>query len=181
MVVTGRTESVVEVPEGVQVEVAEGAVTVRHGETSLSRPLSHPRVSLEVAQDGVHVACEMPTKRERALVRTFASHIRNLIHGVTEGFTYTLRLVYAHFPVKVSVRGDRVVIENFLGERHPRTAVIRGATKVDVRGDTLTVTGPSLEDVGQTAANIEQATRIKNKDPRVFQDGIYIVSKGGEA
>ncbi len=65
MVVTGRTESVVEVPEGVQVEVAEGAVTVRHGETSLSRPLSHPRVSLEVAQDGVHVACEMPTKRER--------------------------------------------------------------------------------------------------------------------
>ncbi len=114
-------------------------------------------------------------------MRTFASHIRNLIHGVTEGFTYTLRLVYAHFPVKVSVRGDRVVIENFLGERHPRTAVIRGATKVDVRGDTLTVTGPSLEDVGQTAANIEQATRIKNKDPRVFQDGIYIVSKGGEA
>lgn len=181
MVVTGKTVSVVEVPDGVQVDVTDGVVTVRHGETSLSRRLAHPRVSLEVAEDGVHLACEMPTKRERALVRTFASHVRNLVRGVTEGFTYTLKLVYAHFPVKVSVRGDRVVIENFLGERHPRTAKIRGATQVEVRGDTLTVTGPNREDVGQTAANIEQATRIKNKDPRVFQDGIYIVSKGGEA
>lgn len=180
MVVTGKAVEIVEVPEGVQVEVAEGVVTVRHGETALSKRLAHPRVSMELAEGGVHVACEMPTKRDRALVRTFASHVRNLIHGATEGFTYTLRLVYAHFPVKVSVRGDRVVIENFLGERHPRTAQIRGATQVKVQGDTLTVTGPSREDVSQTAANVEQATRIKNKDPRVFQDGIYIVSKGGE-
>ncbi len=109
---------------------------------------------------------------------TFASHIGNMIRGVTEGFSYTMKIVYAHFPVKVSVRGNKVVIENFLGERYPRTAQIRGQSKVEVKGDTLHITGANLEDVSQTAANIEQATRIKNKDPRVFQDGIYIVDKG---
>ncbi len=89
-----------------------------------------------------------------------------------------MRVVYAHFPVKVSVQGDAVVIENFLGERHPRHAPIRGTTRVDVKGDTVTIQGPDIEAVGQTAANVEQATRIRRKDPRVFQDGIYLVSKG---
>jgi large subunit ribosomal protein L6 len=36
------------------------------------------------------------------------------------------------------------------------------------------VQGLNLEDVSQTAANIEQATKVKKKDPRVFLDGIYV-------
>jgi large subunit ribosomal protein L6 len=39
------------------------------------------------------------------------------------------------------------------------------------------VKGVSLEDVGQTAANIELATKIKRKDQRVFLDGLYIYRK----
>src|SRR5690606_1375479 len=97
--------------------------------------------------------------------------------GVTEGFTYRMKIVYAHFPMSVKVAGDSVVIENFLGERHPRRARIVGDTKVQVKGDEVEVSGINKEDVGQTMANIEQATRIKGRDPRVFQDGIYLVSK----
>jgi len=86
-------------------------------------------------------------------------------------------IVYAHFPIKVEVDEARkmVKITNFLGERAPRYAKIVGDTKVRVEGDRIYIEGISKEDVGQTAANIRQATKIKDKDPRVFMDGIYVV------
>ena len=101
-----------------------------------------------------------------------------MIKGVTDGFVYQMKVVYSHFPMKVSVKGNELVIENFLGEKHPRKAKLYGDVKVNVKGDTVTVEGINREEVGQTAANIEHATRVKNRDIRVFQDGIYIVSKG---
>jgi large subunit ribosomal protein L6 len=103
-----------------------------------------------------------------------------MIEGATKGYTYRLKVVFSHFPMKVGVKGSEVIIENFLGEKYPRRATIRGRSKVEVKGDQVLVTGPDLEEVSQTAANVEQATIIRNKDPRVFQVGIYIVSKGGD-
>ena len=42
----------------------------------------------------------------------------------------------------------------------------------------MTIEGNNIEDVGQTAGNLEKATIVKGRDTRVFQDGIYIISKG---
>ena len=89
-----------------------------------------------------------------------------------------MKIVYSHFPMRVNVKDRNVVIENFLGERHPRFADIRGDTEVSVKGDTVTLKGINKEDVSQTAANIEKAAVIRGYDPRVFQDGIYITFKG---
>jgi large subunit ribosomal protein L6 len=101
-----------------------------------------------------------------------------MIKGVVEGFECKLKIVYAHFPIQVKVEGDKVLIINFLGEKKPRKAQIVGKeTKVKVTSDEIIITGIDKEAVGQTAANIEQATRIKGYDPRVFQDGIYITVK----
>ncbi len=75
------------------------------------------------------------------------------------------------------MQGERVLIENFMGENYPRTARIVGGASVDVSGEEVVVTGADKEAAGQTAANLEQATRIRGKDPRVFQDGVYIVEK----
>jgi large subunit ribosomal protein L6 len=113
-----------------------------------------------------------------ALVGTWRSHIENMGDGVTEGHTYTMKVVFSHFPIKASVKGSDFVIENFLGEQFPRTSRIEGSTNVKVEGDKVTLTGPDIEAVSHTAANIEQSTRIRGFDPRVFQDGIYIVTKG---
>ncbi len=124
---------------------------------------------------------EYPTKREKALIGTMAAHLRNMITGVMEGFSYEMKIVYSHFPVKASAKGEEFVIENFLGEKFPRRARIVGGTKVEVSGDQVLLTGPDIEAVSQTAANIEQATRIRGFDPRVFQDGIYITKKAGGA
>ncbi|MCS7116466.1 MAG: 50S ribosomal protein L6, partial [Nitrososphaerales archaeon] len=116
-------------------------------------------------------------KRDYSIINTTYSHIKNMIRGVTKGYTYRLKIVYAHFPVSVKVKGKEVYIENFYGERAPRVAKIVGDCQVSIEGEDVVVRGVSKEDVGQTAANIELATRVKRKDPRVFLDGIYIYAK----
>jgi len=87
--------------------------------------------------------------------------------------------VYSHFPIKNSTDGNTFIIQNFLGERSPRKAVVLDGVKVAIQGDFITVTGADIDKVGQTAANIERATRVKKRDVRVFQDGIYIISQEG--
>jgi len=143
----------------------------------LTRDFSHAPVSIQLDGNTIKVKVEWPRKREASLVGTISSHIQNMITGTTKGFTYKLKIVFSHFPISVKVEGRKVLIENFTGERSPRVAEIVGDTKVKVKVDDLIVQGTNLEDVSQTAANIQQATKIKKKDPRVFLDGIYIYER----
>ncbi|AFL94818.1 50S ribosomal protein L6 [Thermococcus cleftensis] len=170
----------VEIPEGVEVTVENNVVKVRGPKGELERELRYPGVQIFTEDGKVVVFKEFPRKRDIAIARTFKAHIANMIRGVTEGFTYKLKVVYSHFPMTVKVQGDEVVIENFLGEKNPRRAKILPGVTVKVRGQEVIVEGIDKEAVGQTAANIEQATRITKWDRRVFQDGIYIVEKAGK-
>ncbi|MBS7624211.1 50S ribosomal protein L6 [Candidatus Bathyarchaeota archaeon] len=167
----------VKIPEGVKVSVNNMLVEVSGPLGSLSRDFSGHPVSIIVSEGEVEISALNPKRREKAHVGTVAAHIKNMIRGVTKGFTYKLKIVYAHFPISVKVSGDKVLIENFMGERAPRIAKIVGNTKIIVKGDDVIVQGINLEEVSQTAANIEQATRIKERDPRRFLDGIYVYEK----
>jgi len=171
-------ELIVEIPEGVSVSIEGAKVTVSGPKGTLERVLSYPGVEIVVEENKVRIRVMKDRRRQRAIAGTYAAHIRNMIKGVTEGFVYKMKVVYSHFPIQVKVQGNEVVISNFLGERHPRFAKIVGDTKVEVKGNELIISGIDKEAVGQTAANIEQATRVKDLDVRVFQDGIYIVEKG---
>ena len=178
MPVTGQGKDTVDVPEGVTVTIVDRTVTVKGQKVTLSREFPVSRINMSLVGNQVTLTCDLPKKKENALLGTFRSHITNMIIGVTDGFEYKMKIVYSHFPVKTSIKGDKFVIENFLGEKHPRTANILGDTKIVVKGDEVTLTGSDKEHVGQTTANIEQITKIKGYDPRVFQDGIYITGKG---
>lgn len=175
----GLLKDEIEIPEKVQVSVQDRIVKVKGPQGEVSKQLHHPKVKIEVKGKHVAVQSEFPRKREKALVGTYGAHIRNMIRGATDGFEYKMKIVYAHFPIKTSVKGSTFMIENFLGEKSPRKTKILGSTKVEIKGDQVLLKGPNVEDVGQTAANIERATKIKGFDPRVFQDGIYIVEKPG--
>lgn len=164
------------IPDGITVTV-DGAVTVKGSKGQLSRNFNNRNINIKVEDGNVVVEARFPKKKDKAMLGTIRSHINNMIVGLTDGFTYHMKIVYAHFPMTVKAAGDKVTIENFLGERHPRTAKIVGDAKVQIKGEDVTVSGINKEDVGQTMANIEQATKIKGRDPRVFQDGIYLVSK----
>ncbi len=170
-------ESVVDIPEGVTVRLEGKKVTVAGGKGELVRDFSHAKVKLTLEGDKLRVWAVNPRKREASLVNTLATHVRNMIKGVTQGFTYKLKIVFVHFPTTIRIQDRKVVIQNFLGERRPREAAIVGDVKVSVQGDDIIVEGIDIEEVGQTAANIQQATRIRRKDLRKFLDGIYVYSK----
>lgn len=172
-----EAREVVEVPAGVSVRFEGPLVVVKGPKGELRRALASPRVRLEPTEGGIAVGCALARRRDRALVGTFAAHLRNMVRGVQEGWTYRLRVVYSHFPVKVKVQGGELLIENFLGEKAPRRARVLEGVDVKVEGDQVLLSGLDVERVGQTAANIERACRVRARDPRVFQDGVYIVEK----
>lgn len=167
----------IEIPEGISVSLSQDVFTATGPKGTVERMFWYPGIRIEVREDEIVVDADSPRKEQKAMIGTFASHIRNLMIGVSEGFECKMSIVYAHFPMQVKVEGKTLVIGNFLGEKKPRVAKILGETKVKVSGNEVTVSGINKEDVGQTAANIEQKTKIKRFDPRVFQDGIYIVQK----
>lgn len=170
-------EKTVEIPEGIDLAIEGLRVSVEGPNGELSRNFDSRGIEISKEDDKVIVKSESNRKRYKALVGTIASHIRNMIQGVTEDFTSELKIVYSHFPLSVHVEGDSVKIENFIGGEKPRYAKIVGDAEVQINGDEIEVKGPNKEDVGQTAANIEQIAQVKNKDPRVFQDGIYITKR----
>ncbi len=170
----------VSIPEGVKVSVEGDKVTVEGPKGKLERRYMPEFIDISVEKDVVRLTTYGRRKFNRAYLGTCTAHIRNMIRGVTEGFKREMIVAFAHFPVRVEVDESKklVLIKNFLGGRSVRTAKIVGEVKVTVKDDRLIIEGISKEDVCQTAANIRQATRIKRKDPRVFQDGIYVVPEG---
>lgn len=179
MAVTGLMKTEIAIPKDITVKYEGETLVVKGKSGEISRKLRLGRIQLSI--DGkVQLQLELPKKRELAEFNAVASEVRSAIEGAEKGVEYRLKIVYAHFPIKVQVKGSEVLIENFLGERFPRRARVMGKAKVSVSGDQITVTSANIEEAGQTAANIERATRIKNYDRRVFQDGIYIVQKAGK-
>ena len=176
--VSPETREVIHVPQGVTVTVTGSSLKVKGKSGELARDF--PGRMLKIMKEGNDVVlhADLPRKKTRALVGTYAAHLRNMVKGVAEPFEYKMKICYSHFPIKTKIQGDRFMIENFLGEKTARKARIMGGTKVKVSGEEVVITGPDVEAVSQTAANIEQATTIRGFDPRVFQDGIYITQKG---
>src|SRR5256885_3733402 len=170
----------VSIPDQVSVQVEGRTVKVKGPLGSLQEDLSHLPVSIDVDDNKVRLETSWPRKREIGMLGTAAAHVRNMLKGVTQGYRYELRTVYAHFPVTVKVdeKAKVLKIENFTGEKTPRYAKIVEGVKVDVKGEDISVEGIDLKSVSQTAANIQDSTKIKKKDLRVFLDGIYVSGKG---
>ena len=170
----------VPVPENVTVQIEGRTVMVKGPLGTLTDDLSHLPVELSLSQGQVKIETNWPRKREIGMLGTAAAHIRNMVRGVTQGYRYDLRTVYAHFPVTVKVdeKARVLKIENFTGEKTPRYARIVEGAKVAVKGEDISVEGIDLRSVSQTAANIQDSTKIKEKDLRVFLDGIYVSGKG---
>jgi large subunit ribosomal protein L6 len=187
-----RTE--ITLPDEVDCEIDHLDVTIVGPDGEVTRRLWYPDVTVfvqtvteEVETDegeaeereveAVVIESETDNAKTNATIGTFESHVRNMVLGVTDGWEYRMEVLYSHFPMQVNVEGKEVVIENFLGERAARRTGIHGDTLVEVDGENIVLSGPNKEDVGQTAADIEQLTRVSGKDTRVFQDGVYITEK----
>ncbi|MCL5786219.1 MAG: 50S ribosomal protein L6 [Candidatus Thermoplasmatota archaeon] len=165
----------VKIPSGVSVTASDGTVEISGKLGKTSRVFRSNYVRYEIADGEVKFYVSRKNKRVMSVLGTWASTLETLFRGVQQGFQYEMKIDYTHFPVRVSVKGNSVLIENFLGGRFPRTAPIVGNTSVSVKGDRVFLEGIDRQDIGETVANIERATKIRHFDLRVFQDGIYLL------
>ncbi|KAI1373646.1 60S ribosomal protein L9 [Hypoxylon crocopeplum] len=177
-----------EIPEGVKVQIKSRNVTVEGPRGKLSKDLSHIAVNFSRPKKNViGIEIHHGSRKDVATLRTVRTLINNLIVGVTKGFKYKMRYVYAHFPINVNVEKNNetgsfeVEIRNFIGEKLVRRVVMQPGVDVQIstaQKDELLILGNSLEDVSQSAADIQQICRVRNKDIRKFLDGMYVSEKG---
>lgn len=173
-------ELVVSIPQGVSVSVEGNTVKVKGAKGEISKKFVLHNIEIEKKDDKIFIIPPSARKADKAKAGAIYAHIKNMISSTTNGVVYKMKIVYSHFPMNVKVQGDKLVIDNFLGEKHPRKAKILKNVTVEVKGQDITLKGIDKDIVSQTAANIEQITKITNRDLRVFQDGIYITEKDGK-
>lgn len=176
-----KTKAIIEesinIPENVQIEMFKDLVRVSGPEGINERKIIDQSLIIEKKDGKIILRAKKQTRNEKRTVMTFKSHLNNMMRGVTKNYLYKLKICSGHFPMSVSLSNNKVIIKNFFAEKIPREADVLKNVEVKIDGDIITVTGSDKELVGQTAANIEQACRITNKDRRIFMDGIYITSK----
>ncbi len=171
-------EKIIDLPEGITAEVRENIVSVKRAGKEATRQLKTNGISFKKENSSIVVIGKPASRKINAVVNTIASHINNMISGLENEYVYKLVIVYSHFPMNVTIKGKIIEIKNFVGEKKPRNAkIVEGAT-ITIKGKDVVVKSHSKEAAGQTAANLENATKVKGKDKRVYQDGIFIVKKG---
>jgi len=186
---TLKTVREIPIHKDVKVWVTGRKVRVKGPKGELVRSFDHLKIDLFIVPGQkkgdriLRAELWFADRKAAACIRTVTSHIENMITGVTKGFLYKMRMVYAHFPISVQIEDDgkKVEIRNFLGEKVVRTIQLGEGVKIerskDVK-DEIVLSGINLDVVSQSAANIQQSTRVCDKDIRKFLDGIYVSHKG---
>ena len=167
----------IEIPAGVEVVVSEDDIAVKGNGKELKRSFNIGKIKIEVKDGKIILSAKGATRRESKMIGTIWAHLKNMIKGVSEDFVYELEICNVHFPMSVKTNGDKVIIKSFLGETTERSARIMPNVKVDIKGSIITVSSSDIEGAGQTAANLEKATKLTGRDRRIFQDGIFITKK----
>lgn len=168
----------IEIPRGITVTVNGMKVKVKGSKGEIEKDFSHiTGITIAVQDNKIILETTFADRKRKAQFYSLIAHIKNMFTGVTKGYRYYLKIIYTHFPVTVKVANNEVQIQNLIGEKNIRKARIMPGVKVSVKGEDVVVEGSDVEMVGQTAANIEAATKITGYDRRVFADGIYIYKK----
>ncbi len=170
-------ERVVEIAEGMEASINGNEFVVKGNGKELKKTFDVGKINSEIKDNKIVLTAKGASKREAKMMGTIEAHLKNMIKGLGEDFTYELEVCNVHFPMNVKEEGKKIIIKSFLGETTVRESKILDGAKVDISGSKITVTSHSIEAAGQTAANLEKATKLTGRDRRIFQDGIFITKK----
>ena len=168
------------IPSEVTIVIEPPMIRVKGVQGEIERVLHLPQIDITQKDDKLILSAKKQNKTIKMYMNTYKAHILNMIHGVTEQYTYKLKICSGHFPMHVSIEHKQLVVKNFLGEKIPRKAKLLDDVEVKLDNDFINLKSKNKESVGIVASRIEQATRITGKDRRRFQDGIFIVEKAGK-
>ncbi len=169
-----KISEIIHLPEGIHAELGGERIKLKKGNDELISKIEYP---VKIEGEKIIIECEKPRKKEKKMIKTTAAKIRNMVSGLNEKYKYKLQICAVHFPMNVAVHGNQIGIKNFLGEVKERKAKILPGVDVKIEKDIITIESHDKEKAGQTAANIETATKVRKRDRRIFQDGIYITEK----
>lgn len=169
----------IEIPEGIEVSIVDNVLSAKGSEGENKREFKIGKCEFKKEGNKIIIGGKNLTKGDKRLLNTNASHIRNMVLGLDKKFRYELKICFSHFPITVDLQGKEAIIKNFQGEKINRKSKILDNVDVKLEGQIITVESINKELAGQTAANFEKATKIRNKDRRVFQDGIFMTIKNG--
>jgi len=170
----------IEIPEGITAEISGTELRIQGPKGNVKKRFNTNNLEFKKEGNKIIIGNKKATKKEKKLMNTIASHIKNMIKGVQEEFEYQLKICFSHFPISVELKDDKAIIKNFIGEKVPRKTKIPEGVNVEIEKDIIKVKSADKELAGQVAANFETVTRIRKKDRRVFQDGIFIINKAGK-
>jgi len=170
---------IIEIPEGVEVSFADGKIKVKGKEGEIEKGVSMGALDFSIEGNKIRIGNKKSTKREKKMMNTIKAHTLNMIQGVQEKYEYKLKICFSHFPITVEIKGNEAAVKNFLGEKIPRKVNIPAGAEVKADKTHVTITSVDKEIAGQAAANFETATKIRGRDKRVFQDGIFMIEKAG--
>lgn len=175
-----KITEIIELPNEISCRYEHSTIICKKGSIELKKKFNVPKISLQIKENKITLECKKGNKNDRKQIQTARAHIINMFNGLNEKFIYHLEACNVHFPMTFKVEGNKLAIQNFLGEKLPRYAGILPNVDVDVKGQKITVSSHDREAAGQTSANFEKATKIKGRDRRIFQDGIFITEKPEE-
>jgi len=176
-----RMEEKMEIPTGIDISIDGQIVTLKKDSKETKRLLNREIIASKENNTLILVTRDNK-KEQRRNLRTLIAHIKNDIEGLTNGFEYELEICNVHFPMNVAFDKAKreIIIKNLIGEKHPRGVKIPADVEVEIKMPHIKLSAHNIELVGQMAANLEKATRIRYKDRNKFQDGIFITKKPGK-
>jgi len=170
----------VDIPEGTEFKIEGDVLTAKGPKGEITRKNISKKIDIAVKDNNVSLVSKNVTKREKRLSGTMRAHVRNMLKGVNEGYVYELIILSSHFPMTVELKDKTLSVTNLFGENVPRTLQIKEGVDLKIEGTKITIESNDKELAGMTASAIEELTKIKDKDRRIFQDGIYIMVKDGK-
>merc|ERR1711904_309167 len=181
---TVYSKNTIDIPDECEVSIKARTVQVKGPRGTLTKSFKHVSIDLYKVDDKtIKVEKWFGKSKELAIIKTVSSHITNMFIGVTKGFKYRMKLVYAHFPTNVQIngKGDALDVVNFIGQKVKFHVDALEGVKVErdsKNNNEILIHGNDVENVSRTCALISQKCSVKNKDIRKFLDGIYVSHKG---
>ncbi len=175
-----KLEDKTELPSGITATLTDGLVTVKGPKGEVAKSMRDPLIKIKIDGNGFLISATKDTKRQKRIINTFSAHLKNMILGVQQSYQYRLKICSGHFPINVSIQGEKFIVKNFLGEKSPRTLTLKKGATVKIEGEQIVVESCDKDLAGQQASDIELLTAKRNRDLRVFQDGIYMTEKAGK-
>lgn len=178
----------IEIPLGYSIELVKKpgptySIKISFENKNLNREFKvGKKIIIEKDQNFLIIKANKATRKEKRIIKTIKSHIKNMIVGLKQPWLYKLEICYSHFPITVLIDKEKkqIVIKNFFGETKPRIVKLLDEVDVEIKGNIIEVRSCDKELAGRQAALIEGATRITNRDRRIFQDGIWIIEKANK-